>query len=315
MIIDAHTHLLNHGFWPNEWFDHVAKEWAKQGESRKPEDVRGRIEDGLADPGAHQMIEAMDKAGVDRAVLLPMDWGPTFTYGQPIGVYQQDTLDAAARYPNRLIPFGGIDPRRPEAAETIGELLRTGQIAGLKLYPSAGWEPMMREAQPLYDLCSRAGVPVLFHTGDPLPILDYPLGGPALLDRVAAEYPDLKILAGHAGAPRQWQEAADLARAHSNVLLEMSVWIWADTPIERAREVVSMMARLRDEIGAHRFVFGTDHVSGRRVRGTSAMADVLGLFRAANDQLDGAAHWLESDVNLFLGGTLASVLGDWLSRH
>lgn len=307
MIIDAHTHLLDRGFWPDEWFDHVASEWAARRPDRRPEDVRERIEDGLADPDAERMITAMDRAGVDRAILLPMDWGPRFTTARPLEDYQAQTLRAARRYPDRFIPFAGVDPRRPDALERVSALVDAEEVVGLKLYPSAGWDPTHPAARELYDLMARKGMPVLFHTGDPLPILDSALGDPLLLDPVADTFGDLTIIAGHAGATSRWDRAVELARRHSNVLLETSVWVWADTPLERAMEVMRAMTHARETLGGNRFVFGTDHVSGRKVRGEEAMKTILDLYRAANDAL-GPDGFDAAEMAAFLGGTVAAVI-------
>jgi predicted TIM-barrel fold metal-dependent hydrolase len=313
VIIDAHTHLLDRGFWPDEWFDHVAEEWAAKAPERTPAHIRERIEDGLADPDGEQMIQSMDLAGIDAAILLPMDWGPTFNTRRSLKEYQDQTLRAAARWPTRLIPFGGVDPRRPDALERISDLIEADSIAGLKLYPAAGWEPLHPTALQLYDLCSRKGLPVLFHTGDPLPILDRQLGGPSLLESVVSEFPELVILAGHAGAPSRWADAIDLAKRHPHVLLEMSVWVWADTSLPNAIEVVRRMVQAADEIGPDRFVFGTDHVSGRKVRGLTAMKTIIELFRTANSSLDESARLSETAMNAFLGETVGKALSGW--RH
>ena len=40
-------------------------------------------------------------------------------------------------HPGRLIPFGGIDPQRPEAVDLVQEWFARG-VRGLKLHPSCG---------------------------------------------------------------------------------------------------------------------------------------------------------------------------------
>ena len=309
MIIDAHTHLLDTGHWPREWWDWVAQDWSGQQPGRKASDIRDRIEPGLVDPGASRMVSRMDDAGVDASVVLPIDWGPDFTGTRPITDVVDQALSQAAAFPDRLIAFGGIDPRRDRAVELVGEWLDRG-VRGLKLYPGCGWAPTTETAMDIYRLCEERRAPVLFHTGHPLPVLDSELSNPLHLKEIAAAFPDLPLWLGHAGAPVWWQEALEVAEAGPNVRLEMSVWVWDDSDEAAEIELARKVLEARDRVGVDRIIFGTDHVSGRKVRGDGFLAAVLGMFQRLPQHADDLGGSIsESELASILGGTAAADLG------
>jgi len=251
----------------------------------------------------------MDDAGVDASVVLPIDWGPDFTGTRPITDVVDQALAQAAAFPGRLVPFGGIDPRRDRAVELVGESLNRG-VRGLKLYPGCGWEPTMDTAMDIYRLCEERRAPVLFHTGQPLPVLDRELSNPLYLKEIAAAFPNLPLWLGHAGAPVWWHEALEVAEAGPNVRLEMSVWVWDDSDEAAEIELARKVVEARDRVGVDRIIFGTDHVSGRKVRGDGFLAAVLGMFQRLPQHADDLGGSIsESELASILGGTAAADLG------
>jgi uncharacterized protein len=309
LIIDTHTHLLDTGHWPHEWWDWVSEDWAAQRPGRKPADVRQRIEPGLVDPDASRMVRRMDDAGVDASVVLPIDWGPDFSGTRPITEVVDQALSQAAAFPGRLIPFGGIDPRRDGAADLVVEWLDRG-VRGLKLYPGCGWHPLLATAQEIYRVCEERRVPVLFHTGHPLPMLDSERSNPTHLKEIAVGFPNLPLWLGHAGAPVWWQEALEVAEAGRNVRLEMSVWVWDDSDEAAEVDLARKVLEARERIGVDRIIFGTDHVSGSKVRGESFLTAVLGMFRRIPEHAEALGGSLsEIELIAILGGTAAADLG------
>jgi uncharacterized protein len=309
MIIDTHTHLLDTGHWPHEWWDWVAEDWAGQAPDRRPSDVRHRIEPGLVDPDGTRMVSRMDDAGVDASVVLPIDWGPDFTGTLPITTVVDQALALAAAHPGRLIPFAGIDPRRDGALELVRDWLDRG-ARGLKLYPSCGWDPTSAAALEVYALCEERAAPVLFHTGHPLPVLDAERSNPLLLREVATTFPDLPLWLGHAGAPVWWDEALQVAQAGPNVRLEMSVWLWDDSDLEAEVAFTRKVLQVGEELGFDRLLFGTDHVSGAKVRAAGFLGSVLGMYQRLPAHAEAlGASISDEQMAAILGGTAARDLG------
>lgn len=297
------------GHWPEEWWDWVAQDWASKAPDRTVDQIRDRIEPGLIDPDGSRMVERMDAAGVDISVLLPIDWGLDYTARTPISDAVGQMLDLQDRHPGRLIAFGGIDPRRSDAVQLVTDWFDRG-ARGLKLYPGCGWDPMSPEAIAVYELCQKYNYPVLFHTGDPLPLLDTELSNPLLLLEIPRRFPELRLWLGHAGAPNWWDQALTVAEAGPNVRLEMSVWVWDDSDeaaeIDLARKVIEAGRRL----GYDRIIYGTDHVSGQKVRPAGFLSTVTDMYRRLPVHCERLGTPLsEENLAAILGGTAARDLG------
>ncbi len=309
MIIDTHTHLLDTGHWPDQWWDWVARDWAHRAPGRDPSSIRHRIEAGLIDPDGTRMVSRMDEAGVDASVLLPIDWGPDFTGTLPITTVVDQALALSSAHSGRLIPFAGIDPRRDGALDLVRDWLDRG-VRGLKLYPGCGWDPTSTVAMEIYALCQERRAPVLFHTGHPLPVLDTARSNPILLREVATTFPHLRLWLGHAGAPVWWDEALEVARAGANVRLEMSVWLWDDSDHEAEVSFTRKVLQVGAELGFDRLLFGTDHVSGAKVRPPGFLNTVLGIYRRLPAHAEALGGSVDQDqMAAILGATAAADLG------
>lgn len=310
MVIDCHTHVLDTGFWPQEWFEWVALDWASKSPGRVPAQIQERIESGLIDPSGDQMIDAMDAAGVDHAVVLPLDWGPAFRERVPIAAINEHAAVIGKRHGGRLIPFVGVDPRRKEAAELVERGLRDGGAKGVKLYPPAGFDPFDPSAHPLYELCIQYRVPVLFHTGETLPKLSLRYAQPMLLQDVFAAFPQLISWIGHAGARLWWAEALSVASHSINSYLELSVWITPQSTETEQRTFIRQLAEARDRLGIERLLFGSDYMSGTRVHGEGVLTEIVDFFRGIPEQAASAGvAFSDEEIAAILGLNARALLG------
>jgi len=127
-------------------------------------------------------------------------------------------------HPQRLIGFAGIDPSHPK--EAITELHRAREqlfMPGLAVAPAAqDFHPSDSRAMVVYAEAAACGMPILFHTGVHLsPATKLQYAQPSLLDEIARELPDLRMIVAHLGYP--WvQETLVLLSKHANVYAEIS---------------------------------------------------------------------------------------------
>jgi len=127
-------------------------------------------------------------------------------------------------HPHRLIGFAGIDPSDPK--EAIAELHRAGEqlsMPGLAVAPAAqDFHPSDSHAMVVYAEAAKRGMPILFHTGVHLsPATKLQYAQPSLLDEIARELPDLRMVVAHMGYP--WvHETIVLLNKHANVYAEIS---------------------------------------------------------------------------------------------
>jgi predicted TIM-barrel fold metal-dependent hydrolase len=125
---------------------------------------------------------------------------------------------------NRMIGIAGVDPSDAKGALT--ELRRARHelsLPGVAVAPAAqDFHPNSSQAMRLYAEAGALDMPVFFHTGPQLASatkMEY--AQPVLLDEVARELPDLRIVIAHMGSP--WiHETILLLRKHQNVFAEIS---------------------------------------------------------------------------------------------
>jgi predicted TIM-barrel fold metal-dependent hydrolase len=242
------------------------------------------------------LIRAMDDVGIDWACLNGLGIKSNNWLGD-LSPGNDDVEHAVRRHHDRLVGFGtirlGVDP-----PSRIRQLADRG-FRGLKTT-----RPLQDYDHPSFDehwaLAQDVSLPVLVHTGF---IITSPADRhddvssarcrPVLLDRVARTFPDLVLILAHLGHP-WYDEAAQMARYHSNVYVDLSGardgW--------RSSRPASWFAQVLWWPDAfNKVVFGTD-VHHRDVN--AVYADYITILR-------------ENDVparirNRVMGGTVARLL-------
>ncbi len=190
------------------------------------------------------------------AVVFTVD-APTGTGHPPLS--SEEIADAAAEYPDVLIPFGSVDPHAGKAAVARARRMVTGHgVRGFKFHPSLqAFEPNDVRFYPLYEALQELGVPALFHTGQTGIGAGLPGGrgiklrysAPMLLDDVAADFPELTIVMAHPSVP--WQdEAISIATHKSNVYIDLSGWSPKYFPAQLVRAANGLLKR--------KVLFGSD---------------------------------------------------------
>jgi hypothetical protein len=144
-----------------------------------------------------------------------------------------DIIDRASDDADVLVPFASVDPRRGEAAiDDLHRLVVDHGAQGVKLHPTVqGFDPSADEYRPLWEAIATLGVPAVVHTGQTGIGAGLPGGGglhlrysdPMLLDDVAADLPDLRLILAHPSVP--WQDAAISIATHKpGVAIDLSGW-------------------------------------------------------------------------------------------
>jgi hypothetical protein len=169
-----------------------------------------------------------------------------------------EIAEGAARNNDVLVPFGSVDPRRPDAEDRIRRLLDESGVRGFKFHPTVqGFDPSDERYYPLYAVLQEAGVVALFHTGQTGIGAGLPGGrglrlgfsNPMLLDGVAADFPALQIVMAHPSVP--WQDEALAVATHKhNTWIDLSGWSPKYFPAELVRYANTL---LKDRV-----LFGSD---------------------------------------------------------
>lgn len=204
---------------------------------------------------AEGLVEAMDGAGVDKAVILPLDFGLVEEPEIGIEEYNQWVFESCEEYRDRLIPFAGVDPIRGErAGQLIQRLVKDYDAKGIKIYPATGFRPDEERLRGFWKSLEDCGMVVLSHSGASWGPLDEGYNHPIFYRDVLERHPSLKIVIAHLGG--KWRsETYELAKTCDNVYADCSAvqgWLPSEpeVAVERLKEAASQM---RD-----RLVFGSD---------------------------------------------------------
>ncbi|HEX5451245.1 MAG TPA: amidohydrolase family protein [Candidatus Limnocylindrales bacterium] len=170
-----------------------------------------------------------------------------------------EVAELAARSEGRLIGFASVDPWKGKAAIRELERCRELGMRGLKLQPiSQAFALNDRRFYPLWDAVRALGMPMVVHTGTTGIGAGAP-GGRGLhlgygrpvpaLDDVAADFPDLTIIAAHFAWP--WHlELMAVARHKGNVYVDLSGWAPRYIPAE--------VLTYANSVIPDKFLFGSD---------------------------------------------------------
>lgn len=257
-------------------------------------------------------MEELDRAGVDAAICLTLDWG--WALGDTTGASPEEMMqhysELQRKYEGRFHAIANVDPRRPGAVETYERAIKEWRLKGLKVYPPVGLYPYDEAYFPFYEKSLEFGVPVYIHTAMepsfPLrPRFAYPLG----VGDVQVRYPELTIILAHSGYPKWDEEAIEVARNHPDTYMELSNWNF--TAKKDPGRVVRLISKMRDQMGAHRILFGSDHLGGPRFSGEkSILPEWVNFVRMLADIApDYGCQFTQDEIDLIMGGNAQRLFG------
>lgn len=279
MVLDCHTHIF-----PAEVRDR--REGFFEGEENFRllyADSRARL------VGARELVSYLDEQGIRAACAFGFPWNDT-----DLARRNNDyVLEAASRFPGRILPFACVHPGTgPAAVREAERCLRAGArgVGEIATY-GEGLGPSVRDSVgALAELCRDAGVPLLLHTNEP----------------VGHTYPGKSRM--------ELSEVYELVRAHRETCWILAHWggglfvyyllkkeaeealknVHFDTSAGPYLYKPEVYRRFLDIAGPTRLVFGSDY-------------PLLGLSRYCQDMDE--AGLAEPERAALLGGNLARLLG------
>ncbi len=308
MIIDAHYHLVAEEWYPEGWWQTVTNMYLNGmkalGMEMPMETIRESLIPSLWDPKGEALIRDMDAGGIDKTVLLAMDYW--LLYGEPKGpieVQLKAYADFQSKYPDRIIAFATVDPRRPNAVELVERAIKEWGLKGLNLYPQTGFFVNEPATYKVLEKASQLGVPVVCHTGQQGPApFRAKYGNPIHLDDVVQDFPNLMVTAGHMAFG--WHEQLFyLASLKYNLVTDISAW--QDVSKFNYRKFCQVLRQALDRLGANRVLFGTDNPFVAALMSTKEYVD---LIRDLPQNAPEEMTFTEAEVTAILGDNAARIL-------
>lgn len=192
-----------------------------------------------------EIIHQMDEAGIEKTVLFACICPILYSSNEFVA-------DVCSKHPDRFIGFASVDPKLKNAIETLENAIKNLKLKGLKLHPPLqNFYPNDKKLWPVYELANYFNIPVVFHVGTTpfgkLTLLKQ--ANPILIDDVAVEFPDLKIILTHLGT--LWHnESFMVTEKNPNVYIDTAAYPYEITEI--------LNEKLIKRVGENKFIFGTD---------------------------------------------------------
>jgi hypothetical protein len=268
-LVDVHLHPANRSTLKVSW-----DEW-QQGFGT-PELAAMYDETGAIRPDA--LDAHLAAQGVDIAVVLA-EYSPKVTGTQSV----EDMAALAAHNPARVRFAANLNPHLHYPIDVeLERQLALGAVA-LKIHPvHGGFAADDRALYPAYEICQRAGVPVVVHCGtSTFPGAQNRFGDPVLLDEVLRDFRSLSIVLAHGGRGWWYDAAAVLALSNEHVWIELSGLPPSRLPAYYQRHNWARLTR--------KMIFGTDWpgipgiaVNARAVAALCPDDETAGLVLAGN---------------------------------
>lgn len=305
MIVDLHRHLWS----VVERYASIRREAARSSVSVLDTETAQEVGPGGlpdVDKRAASILAEMDEAGIDVSVVFLGDYGLRLGESALSVAEENQAIARLGREnPSRIVPFAGVDPRRPEALELFQHAVDQWGMRGLKLHPGTGYDPGDPVCRPFFEFAGARGIPVVVHTGPMASPLVSHTARPVNLDPVAADFPDTTIVLQHAGQRCWWEEALNVAFWKPNIYLELSMWQWT---YRFDREgFVRALGRMKQEIGLDRVLFGSDFPGLAETMGLREWVEVF--TDLPNFAADYGVEITPDEARAILGGNAQRLLG------
>jgi uncharacterized protein len=198
------------------------------------------------------MVGKMDEAGVEKVFITQTKMWSYRNHW----MYMDTTLDEVAqytrRYPDRFVGLAGYNPFRiKESLQEIEVAVKQYSFKGVYVH-IYGFDIPLSDAKmyPLYAKCVELDIPVSMQVGHVLEAMPSEHGRPIYLDKIASDFPELKMIGAHTG----WPWAAELISAcykWDNIYFGIDGWL----PKYLGPEILHFM---NSRMGMDRCVWGTN---------------------------------------------------------
>jgi predicted TIM-barrel fold metal-dependent hydrolase len=164
----------------------------------------------------------MKETSIDKVVLQIAT-----SKGSPARPMNEYASMLLRMFPEKFIGFAGFDPNRgEEAVADIEHAIKDLGYRGLKtVSPLLELDINDKAFYPCYAKAQELGVPITIHTGASSLVMGSRIkyAQPTMVDDVAFDFPDLKIICAHMGG-HQYMDAYNMLVRHRNVYADLSFW-------------------------------------------------------------------------------------------
>ena len=201
-----------------------------------------------------EYLKKMDRAGIARSLLIAVRAGD-LRVKHSFEVPYEMVAEICARHPDRFSGLAGIDPTRGmQGLRDLETAVKEYGFVGAHWYPH--WFAMPPDAPqiyPYYAKCCELDIPIMMQVGHNLVYQKDrrlpSVARPILLDQVAIDFPELRLIGIHIGVP--WtEEMISMCWKHENVYTAGDAYAPKHWP--------KAYVHYANSYGMHKVMFGTD---------------------------------------------------------
>ncbi len=225
----------------------VSSDSSFQDKVRQSSNIRQGVE-------VEEYMAMMDEANISRSILCAVRCGDLRVKGSTELKYER-VLEVIKQYPDRFSGAAGIDPTRGmQGLRDLEVAVKEYGFVAAHWYPH--WFAMPPDAAqiyPYYAKCCELDIPIMLQVGQNLIYQKDrrlpSVAKPILLDQVAIDFPELRIVGIHLGTP--WvDEMISMCWKHDNIFMAGDAYApkyWPPAAVHYA-----------NSYGQDKFMFGTD---------------------------------------------------------
>ena len=190
-----------------------------------------------------------EMADVEKAIVFAL------RYGDSVGIESDDetTARAVAKYPDKIVGFAYVDPRRADCMDMLEHAVEDLGLKGVKYGPIYNGVALSDpRLDPVYEYCQKNNIPLTMHMGT-----TYARNAPVDMGRaihvepVALKYPDLTMILAHMGHP-WYGDCIAVSRKQPNVFCEVSALFY------RPWQYYNILIEAQEYKIIDKIFFGTD---------------------------------------------------------
>ncbi|MGA2525474.1 MAG: amidohydrolase family protein [Smithellaceae bacterium] len=195
-----------------------------------------------------------------------------------------------------------IDPRRRGAIKFVQKCVEEWDAKGLKLHPSAGFNPEESATLKLIESIADYGIPVITHTGPSIVPTSSRYCDSIYLDKMLLSFPEVNVIAAHMAYGYRPQ-LCSFGWQRPNLYTDISVsQDMAKTDYPKFARIIR---EVMDAFGLERVLFGTDSPF---TWGVLSEKDFVTAIKYLATKAPDDAKFTQNEIEMLLGANAKKLL-------
>jgi predicted TIM-barrel fold metal-dependent hydrolase len=176
------------------------------------------IKDGLDGWQPEEFIARMDKFGIDKICIPAVKMARYRKHSMIWDISEEEVAEIVRYNPDRFIGLAGVNPfSGSQGLRQMEKAVKEYGFKGVYMHTYGFGIPINHKLYyPYFAKCVELDIPFITQVGHSAEVMPSELAKPILLDEIAVDFPELRLVGAHTGWP--WvEELLAIAWKHPNV--------------------------------------------------------------------------------------------------